>query len=161
VSKADGSFVARTSEEKQKKRKADEERRSRKTAERKKAREEKAAAAAGGAAGGGAVPMELQAPGAAVKAAIAGKAAAAVVTAEVAPNKILFVEGLPDEFPPVALQMLFQQYPGFTEARQVPGKEGIAFIEFENDGQSTTAMNGLQGFKVTNSNNLKISFAKQ
>jgi hypothetical protein len=34
------------------------------------------------------------------------------------------------------------------EVRDVPGKDGIAFVEFEDEMQATVAMNGLQGFKV-------------
>ena len=40
------------------------------------------------------------------------------------------------------------RYPGMQEVRDVPGKDGIAFVEFEDEMQATVAMNGLQGFKV-------------
>mmetsp|Transcript_8382 Transcript_8382/g.14090 ORF Transcript_8382/g.14090 Transcript_8382/m.14090 type:complete len:249 (+) Transcript_8382:37-783(+) len=77
------------------------------------------------------------------------------------PNQILFVENLPDQVNEMMLSMLFQQFPGFKEVRLVPGKAGIAFVEFENEMQSGVAMNGLQNFKITPTNLMKISYAKR
>ena len=77
------------------------------------------------------------------------------------PNAILFVENLPDAANDMMLSMLFQQFPGFKEVRLVPGKSGIAFVEYESDVQSGVAMGGLQGFKITPTHLMKISFAKQ
>merc|ERR1712137_579755 len=65
---------------------------------------------------------------------------------------------LPNE---MMLSMLFQQFPGFKEVRLVPGKSGIAFVEFESEMQSGVAMNGLQNFKITPTNLMKISYAKR
>ncbi|GIL58537.1 hypothetical protein Vafri_13488 [Volvox africanus] len=78
-----------------------------------------------------------------------------------APNKILFVQNLPENSNEAMLGMLFQQFPGFREVRMVEARPGIAFVEFENDMQSTTAMQGLQGFKITPANSMNISYAKQ
>ena len=77
------------------------------------------------------------------------------------PNKILFLQRLPAEVNEVMLQALFKQFPGLQEVRMVPGKTGIAFVEFENDGQATQAKDTLQGFKLTPTNAMKISFAKK
>jgi len=77
------------------------------------------------------------------------------------PNQILFVEKLPDQVNEMMLSMLFQQFPGFKEVRLVPGKSGIAFVEFENEGQSGVAMSGLQNFKITPTNLMKITYAKR
>ena len=57
--------------------------------------------------------------------------------------------------------VLFQQFPGFKEVRLVPGKAGIAFVEFGSDAQAGVAMAGLQGFKVTPTNLMKITYAKR
>lgn len=59
------------------------------------------------------------------------------------------------------LTMLFQQFPSFKEVRMVPGKKGIAFVEFENEVEASVAMNGLQHFKITPTNLMVISFAKK
>uniref|UniRef100_A0A7S3RA12 RRM domain-containing protein n=1 Tax=Dunaliella tertiolecta TaxID=3047 RepID=A0A7S3RA12_DUNTE len=98
----------------------------------------KAGAAAGGAARGPAGPA-----------------------ANLPPNRILFVQGLPEATTDQMLQMLFMQFPGFKEVRMVEARPGIAFVDFENDLQSGTAMAGLQGFKITPQNAMQISYAKQ
>jgi len=77
------------------------------------------------------------------------------------PNAILFVENLPEAVNEMMLSMLFQQFPGYKEVRLVPGKQGIAFVEFEGEAQSGVAMSGLQGFKITPQNLMKISYAKR
>ena len=51
--------------------------------------------------------------------------------AEALPNPILFVENLPEQATEMMLSMLFQQFPGYKEVRLVPGKKGIAFVEYE------------------------------
>ena len=53
------------------------------------------------------------------------------------------------------------RFPGFKEVRLVPGRHDIAFVEFENEMQSTAAKNALQGFKITHSHAMKIAFAKK
>ena len=78
------------------------------------------------------------------------------------PNKLLFVENLPDECNELMLSMLFRQYDGFAEVRIVPGKvPPIAFVEFETPEQATLAKNGLQAFKVSPEKPMRITFAKQ
>ncbi|KAF3436464.1 hypothetical protein FNV43_RR23556 [Rhamnella rubrinervis] len=77
------------------------------------------------------------------------------------PNNILFVQNLPQETTPMMLQMLFCQYPGFKEVRMVETKPGIAFVEFGDEMQSTVAMQGLQGFKMTQQNSMLITYAKK
>lgn len=77
------------------------------------------------------------------------------------PNKILFVQNLPEATTDQMLAMLFQQFPGYQEVRMVDARPGIAFVEFENDMQSSVAMSGLQGFKITPQNAMAISYAKQ
>ncbi|CAD6210839.1 unnamed protein product [Miscanthus lutarioriparius] len=77
------------------------------------------------------------------------------------PNNILFIQNLPDQTTSMMLQILFQQYPGFREVRMIEAKPGIAFVEFEDDGQSMVAMQALQGFKITPENPMAISYAKK
>ncbi|KAG2439882.1 hypothetical protein HYH02_010512 [Chlamydomonas schloesseri] len=88
-------------------------------------------------------------------------AASAASGAANAPNKILFVQNLPESSNEAMLGMLFQQFPGFREVRMVEARPGIAFVEYENEMQSGTAMQGLQGFKITPTNAMNITFAKQ
>ncbi|KAK6941014.1 RNA recognition motif domain [Dillenia turbinata] len=87
--------------------------------------------------------------------------AKAVPEAPAPPNSILFVQNLPHETMSMMLQMLFCQYPGFKEVRMVDAKPGIAFVEYENEMQATVAMQGLQGFKITQQNAMIITYAKK
>jgi len=45
--------------------------------------------------------------------------------------------------------------------RLVPGRADIAFVEFEGAEQSTSARDALQGFKISPTNAIKITFAKK
>lgn len=81
--------------------------------------------------------------------------------AEQPPHYILFLTNLPQETSDVMLSMLFNQFPGFKEVRLVPGRHDIAFVEFEKESQSTAAKEALQGFKITPTNAMKITFAKK
>ncbi|KAL3991880.1 calcineurin B-like proiein [Sarotherodon galilaeus] len=81
--------------------------------------------------------------------------------AENPPNHILFLTNLPEETNELMLSMLFNQFPGFKEVRLVPGRHDIAFVEFENEVQAGAARDALQGFKITQTNAMKISFAKK
>lgn len=59
------------------------------------------------------------------------------------------------------LFVLLLRFPGFKEVRLVPGRHDIAFVEFENDGQAGAARDALQGFKITPSHAMKITYAKK
>lgn len=80
---------------------------------------------------------------------------------DAAPNNILFLTSLPEETNEMMLTMLFTQFPGFKEVRLVPGRHDIAFVEFENEFQSGSAKDALQGFKITPTHAIKITFAKK
>lgn len=88
-------------------------------------------------------------------------ASSAPQVAEQPPHHILFLTSLPQETSDVMLSMLFNQFPGFKEVRLVPGRHDIAFVEFDNQSQSTAAKDALQGFKITPTNAMKITFAKK
>lgn len=82
-------------------------------------------------------------------------------TAEQPPNQILFLTNLPEETNEMMLSMLFNQFPGFKEVRLVPNRHDIAFVEFASEIQSSAAKEALQGFKITPTHAMKISFAKK
>ncbi|TSK18015.1 Ribonuclease H2 subunit A [Bagarius yarrelli] len=77
------------------------------------------------------------------------------------PNYILFLTNLPEETNEMMLSMLFNQFPGFKEVRLVPGKHDIAFVEFESEGQAGVAKDALQGFRITATCAMKITYAKK
>ena len=59
------------------------------------------------------------------------------------------------------LSMFFTQFPVFKEVHLIPGRHDIAFVEFDNEVQAGAAIDALQGFKITQNNAMKISFAKK
>lgn len=59
------------------------------------------------------------------------------------------------------LATLFQQYPGFREVRMVPGKTGIAFVEYDAEPQATVAKDNLNGFQISPTHQVKVTFAKK
>uniref|UniRef100_A0A674MP18 Small nuclear ribonucleoprotein polypeptide B2 n=1 Tax=Takifugu rubripes TaxID=31033 RepID=A0A674MP18_TAKRU len=77
------------------------------------------------------------------------------------PNYILFLTNLPEETNEMMLSMLFNQFPGFKEVRLVPGKHDISFVEFESDVQAGVAKDALQGFRITATCAMKITYAKK
>ncbi|XP_029284634.1 U2 small nuclear ribonucleoprotein B'' [Cottoperca gobio] len=77
------------------------------------------------------------------------------------PNYILFLNNLPEETNEMMLSMLFNQFPGFKEVRLVPGKHDISFVEFESDNQAGVAKDALQGFRITATCAMKITYAKK
>ncbi|GAM17495.1 hypothetical protein SAMD00019534_006700 [Acytostelium subglobosum LB1] len=77
------------------------------------------------------------------------------------PNRILFIENLPDKCETVMIQMLFSQFQGFQTVNMPTAKKGIAFVEFDDEVKSGVAMNHLQGFKVLPEKPMVISYAAQ
>ncbi|GFP91004.1 u1 small nuclear ribonucleoprotein a [Phtheirospermum japonicum] len=82
----------------------------------------------------------------------------AVPEAPAPPNNILFIQNLPHQTTSMMLQMLFSQCPGFKKVRMIEVKPGIAFVEYENEMQLTVAMQGLQGFKITDDEKVDWDF---
>jgi len=77
------------------------------------------------------------------------------------PNNILFIQNLPEDVTKQSVSSLFQQYPGFKEVRLVPGKKDLAFIEYETEQQAAIAKQSLNGYQMSESNAIKVSFAKK
>jgi U2 small nuclear ribonucleoprotein B'' len=77
------------------------------------------------------------------------------------PSSILFAQNLPADCTAEALGYLFKVHVGFKEVRMVPGKAGIAFIEFDDEIKATTALQSLNGFKLTPTDSMSLSFAKR
>ncbi|GER35209.1 U1 small nuclear ribonucleoprotein A [Striga asiatica] len=87
--------------------------------------------------------------------------ARAVPEAPAPPNNILFIQNLPHQTTPVVLQMIFSRCSGFKEVRMVEAKPGIAFVEYENEMQSTVAMQSFQGAKIDDDSSMLITYAKK
>ena len=53
------------------------------------------------------------------------------------------------------------RFPGYKEVRLVPNRHDIAFVEFENEIQAGSAKDALQGFKITPTHSMRVTFAKK
>lgn len=76
------------------------------------------------------------------------------------PTNMLFIENLPEGVTDQMIKMLFMQYPGFASARLVPGRN-VGFVDFQQEMNAAMALQALQGFAITPTNKLKISFGRK
>eukprot|EP00985_Skeletonema_marinoi_P032607 scaffold39191_cov140-Skeletonema_marinoi.AAC.14 len=75
------------------------------------------------------------------------------------PSTLLLAKNLPSECNDMMLAMLFRQYSGYKKVNMTAGN--MATIEFETDSQATAALKGLNGFKLSASANLDLSYVQQ
>ncbi|KAF9351340.1 hypothetical protein BGX26_010632 [Mortierella sp. AD094] len=102
-------------------------------------------------------PAAIPAGGAA-----AGMGAVPMIPDEYLPrNSILFLQNLPHDIAESQLVSLFQQYPGFKEVRTVPGKSGIAFVEYDNEYYSAAAKTALAEYEISPEHKMKVTFARK
>jgi RNA recognition motif-containing protein len=99
---------------------------------------------------------------------------------EVQSNSTLFVTNLPNETTREALEILFRQFSGYRDVRLAPGREGIAFIDFDNETGagsaksklslsililillfSSNVIDALDGFNISATNAISVNFAKK
>ena len=95
--------------------------------EAKKARQELAPAAAAAAAAAAAQRKQPR------------PAQPAIPSHHLPPNKVLFLQNLPDSTTKEQLVQIYGQFDGFREVRMVPGRKGIAFVEYDMEGQAGLA----------------------
>jgi len=77
------------------------------------------------------------------------------------PNKILFLQNLPENVTKDQLTSLFSQYPNLYEVRMIPTKKDIAFVEYMDEGSATVAKEALHNYKLDGENKIKITFARK
>ncbi|KIY66730.1 RNA-binding domain-containing protein [Cylindrobasidium torrendii FP15055 ss-10] len=77
------------------------------------------------------------------------------------PNKILFLQNLPETATKEQLTGLFAQYPNLYEVRLIPTKKDIAFVEYMDEESSTLAKDALHNHKLDGENKIKITFARK
>lgn len=75
-------------------------------------------------------------------------------------HHILFVQQIDPSISEAVIVSLFSLFEGYKEARNIPEKR-VAFIEYEEDYQASKALEGLNGYKVTENCQLIISYAKR
>ncbi|EXJ84156.1 hypothetical protein A1O3_04823 [Capronia epimyces CBS 606.96] len=64
------------------------------------------------------------------------------------PNKILFIRDLPDSYDADGLSRIFSRFEGFKEVRMVPGRKGIAFVEYESEAGAISAKEATAGMQL-------------
>jgi len=77
------------------------------------------------------------------------------------PNKILFLQNLPENTTQQQLVELFSQYPNLTEVRMIPTKKDIAFVEYGDETSSGVAKDALHNYKLDGEHKIKITFARK
>ncbi|KAK2066788.1 hypothetical protein P8C59_000576 [Phyllachora maydis] len=92
-----------------------------------------------------------------------GPGPAAVVPDEyLPPNRILFVQNLPDEYDVASLTAIFNRFEGFREVRMVPGRKGIAFVEYEAEQGAIAAKEQTAGMPLKNGEKImKVTYQRQ
>ncbi|KAF7965379.1 hypothetical protein HWV62_15897 [Athelia sp. TMB] len=77
------------------------------------------------------------------------------------PNKILFLQNLPESVNKEQLLALFTQYPNLHEVRLIPTKKDIAFVEYMDEASASVAKDALHNYKLDGENKIKITFARK
>ncbi|KAI9376336.1 hypothetical protein BJX61DRAFT_490125 [Aspergillus egyptiacus] len=77
-----------------------------------------------------------------------GAAAAVIPDEYLPPNKILFLRDLPDNADQESLTAVFGRFEGFQEVRLVPGRKGIAFVEYESESGAISAKEATSGMPM-------------
>ncbi|KAL2761229.1 hypothetical protein ACRALDRAFT_1053357 [Sodiomyces alcalophilus JCM 7366] len=77
------------------------------------------------------------------------------------PNKILFVQNLPEEYDVEAVTKIFGRFDGFREVRLVPGRRGIAFVEYAGEQGAITAKENTAGMVLGDTNTIKVTYQRQ
>jgi len=76
------------------------------------------------------------------------------------PNKILFIQNIPEDYGVESLTGLFGRYAGFKEVRTVPGRTNIAFVEYENE-QSAIDAKQQTGSLTLGDKTIKVTYQRQ
>lgn len=92
-----------------------------------------------------------------------GQAASAVVPDEyLPPNRILFVQNLPDDYDKDVLTSIFNRFDGFREVRMVPGRSGIAFVEYDGEVGAIAAKENTAGMSLKDGEKtMKVTYQRQ
>lgn len=73
------------------------------------------------------------------------------------PNKILFIQNLPETSTKDDLENIFKAYLNLHDIRLIPGRKGIAFVEYTDEASSTAAREALHNYKVDEEHKMKVS----
>ncbi|KAF2103437.1 hypothetical protein NA57DRAFT_33144, partial [Rhizodiscina lignyota] len=78
------------------------------------------------------------------------------------PNKVLFVQNIPDSYDVDALTVIFSRFEGFQEVRVVPNRPGIAFVEYDGIDGAISAKERTTGMPLgEQARPIKVTFQRQ
>jgi len=78
------------------------------------------------------------------------------------PNKILFVRELPEDYDVEGLSTIFGRFEGFREVRLVPGRKGLAFVEYEAEAGAISAKESTAGMVLGGEGKpIKVTYQRQ
>jgi U2 small nuclear ribonucleoprotein B'' len=90
-----------------------------------------------------------------------GASNAAVIPDEyLPPNRILFLQNLPDDYDVDALTAIYGRFDGLREVRLVPGRKGIAFVEYETEQGAIAAKENTAGMNLGDKA-MKVTYQRQ
>lgn len=91
-----------------------------------------------------------------------GAAAAVIPDEYLPPNKILFLRDLPDSADQESLTAVFGRFEGFREVRLVPGRKGIAFVEYADESGAISAKEATSGMPMgDNGTPIRVTYQRQ
>lgn len=92
-----------------------------------------------------------------------GTNASAVIPDEyLPPNKILFLRDLPESYDAEGLSRIFSRFEGFREVRMVPGRKGIAFVEYEAEAGAISAKEATAGMQLGDEGKgIRVTYQRQ
>jgi RNA recognition motif-containing protein len=91
-----------------------------------------------------------------------GAAAAVIPDEYLPPNKILFLRELPETADQESLSAAFGRFEGFQEARLVPGRKGIAFVEYESEAGAISAKEATSGMPIGDAGKpIRVTYQRQ
>ena len=76
------------------------------------------------------------------------------------PNRILFLRELPEDYGKDMIATIFSRFPGYKEVRTVPGRIGIAFVEYEDEDGAITAKEATTGMTL-GEKAIRVTFQRQ
>ena len=72
------------------------------------------------------------------------------------------MQNLPDGYDVEALSAIFGRFEGFKEVRLVPGRSGIAFVEYEAESGAISAKEATAGMQLGEDNQpAKVTYQRQ
>lgn len=72
------------------------------------------------------------------------------------------MQNLPEEYETEALTAIFGRFEGFKEVRMVPGRRGIAFIEYDNETGAIGAKENTAGMTLgAAAQMIKVTYQRQ